>query len=167
MEIWLIWSSQAARQGTTVSLFCLTVLYSPSCPNTSFMHRSERPCGHRSFGQHRLVETQLVTQADTGRRFYLSFNLRSGRGHWINLNSREKHFLRKVGYYLIRNKTFHVQMQLLKLCKITFSLFSPKVSDVLQKVLLVLSTSRGFVFRTELYGQVHTRKTNTSVHNFV
>ena len=48
MEIWLIWSSQAARQGTTVSLFCLTVLYSPSCPNTSFMHRSERPCGHRS-----------------------------------------------------------------------------------------------------------------------
>ena len=50
MEIWLIWSSQAARQGTTVSLFCLTVLYSPSCPNTSFMHRSERPCGQWAVG---------------------------------------------------------------------------------------------------------------------
>ena len=58
-------------------------------------------------------------------------------------------------------------MQLLKLCKITFCLFSPKVSDVLQKVLLVLSTSRGFVFRTGLYGRVQNRKTNISVLNFV
>ena len=38
MDIWLIWSSQAARQGTRVPLSCLMVLYSPSCPNTSFMH---------------------------------------------------------------------------------------------------------------------------------
>ena len=38
MEIWLIWSSQAARHGTLVPLSCLMVLNSPSCPNTSFMH---------------------------------------------------------------------------------------------------------------------------------
>ena len=43
IEIWLIWSSHAAKQGTTVSLFCFILLYSPNWPKTSFMQRSDGP----------------------------------------------------------------------------------------------------------------------------